>query len=133
MQKPLPRITSVDRPFWNACNEERVLIQRCTADGCGQHVYYPRVCCPHCHRDTLEWTEVSGMGSIVSHTMVHRTHHDSFNEHTPYVFAAVRLDEGPIVYARIEGGENREDLTGRKVTAVFEQLSITQKVLSFKL
>jgi len=131
LAKPIPRIDETSRPFWDACNKERLRIQRC-AD-CRDFNYYPRVCCPSCRSGTLEWVDVSGSGRIVTHTTIYRTHHDSFNAEAPYVFAAVRLDEGPIIYAQILGAPAEASLVGRTVRAVFETLTPHQKILSFKL
>jgi uncharacterized OB-fold protein len=134
LSKPTPRIDETSRPFWEACNAERVLIQRCANPECRRFNYYPRVCCPVCHSGALEWAEASGEAEIVTHTTIHRTHHDSFNSEAPFVFAAVRLLEGPVVYARIKNApSDGASLLGRRVKAVFEQLSAQQKLLAFRL
>jgi uncharacterized protein len=134
IRKPVPRIDAINAPFWNACNEDRVLIQRCTAPDCRKFVYYPRVCCPHCHKGDLEWTEVSGQGRIATYTIIHRPHHDGFLDEVPYVFAAVTLDEGPIIYGRVVGEvAGNEPLIGQSVEPVFVQHTPDQKLLSFRL
>jgi uncharacterized protein len=134
MQKPVPRIDAVDAPFWKACNEQRVLIQRCTASSCRKFVYYPRVCCPHCQCGELEWTEVSGRGRIATYTIIHRPHHDGFQAEVPYVFAAVALDEGPIVYGQLAHESIDETgLLGRAVGPVFVEHTEDQKLLAFRL
>jgi uncharacterized OB-fold protein len=70
----------------------------------------------------------------VTHTTVHRTHHDSFDAEAPYVFAAVRLSEGPVIYARIlDAPVEGVSLLGRPVTAVFEALTPDQNILAFRL
>ncbi len=99
--KPQPRVTSLTRPFWDGANERRLMIQRCTAPACGKAVFYPRVCCPYCKSPALEWVQASGTGHVISHTTVHRTHHDGFNADVPYVFAAIGLDEGACMYAQL--------------------------------
>ncbi len=113
--KPQPRVNDLTRPFWDGANERRLMIQRCTAAGCGKAVFYPRVCCPFCQGPTLQWVQAKGRGSIVSHTTVRRTHHDGFNAEAPYVFAAVALDEGPLMYAQLPGAPLEGSLTGRPV------------------
>jgi len=45
-------------------------IQKCA--GCGKHVFYPRVLCPHCGADKLGWVAASGAGTIYSTTVVRR-------------------------------------------------------------
>lgn len=48
----------------------RFEIQRCAA--CAKHVFYPRVICPHCGSDRLDWVAPSGRGSVYSTTIVRR-------------------------------------------------------------
>ena len=62
-EKPQPVIDPGTRPFWDAAREHRLSIPRCRA--CGQHHFYPRELCPHCHSDDIEWTDVSGRGEDV--------------------------------------------------------------------
>lgn len=133
-EKPMPRIDAINRPFWEACNAERVVIQRCAASACGSYVYYPRVCCPNCRNANLEWVEVSGTGEVVTHTTIHRPHHEAFYSEAPYVFAAIRLSEGPIVYGIVEGAPtDGRSLVGRSVAAAFRTHSPAQKLLAFRL
>jgi uncharacterized OB-fold protein len=101
--KPQPRVNALTRPFWDAANARRLMIQRCTAPGCGRAVFYPRVCCPYCKSAGLEWVEAAGTGRVISHTTVYRTHHDGFNGDAPYVFAAIDLAEGACMYAQMPG------------------------------
>lgn len=101
--KPQPRVNELTRPFWDGANQRRLMIQRCTAPDCGKAVFYPRVCCPYCKSSNLEWVQASGSGRVISHTTIHRTHHDGFNCDAPYVFAAIELAEGPCMYAQMPG------------------------------
>lgn len=132
MQKPQPRITELNRPFWNGCNEGRLLIQRCPA--CAKAIFYPRVCCPFCQHGTLEWVAAAGTGKVISHTTVHRTHHDGFNAEAPYVFAAIALEEGPCIYAQLAGAPvDGATLVGRAVKAQFVPHGPQQKIAVFRL
>lgn len=132
--KPMPRMTTFSRPFWQGCNEGRLMLQRCTASDCGKFVFYPRVCCPHCGGGDLEWKEVSGRGKVTTFTIVQRPHHESFYAEAPFVFAAVTLAEGPMLYTRIEcDPAATERLIGAPVHAVFRDLTDLQKVPFFAL
>jgi uncharacterized OB-fold protein len=117
--KPQPRVNALTRPFWDGANDRRLMIQRCADPACGKAVFYPRVCCPHCQGPALDWVEATGRGTVVSHTTVRRTHHDGFNAEAPYVFAAVALDEGPLLYAQLPGAPLEGSLTGRAVSVDF--------------
>ncbi len=91
-EKPQPRINNINRPFWEACNEERLLLQQCQSTACGRWIYFPRVCCPHCGGGDLSWKEASGKGRIETFTVVRRPQHPSFFAEAPYYVIAVRLD-----------------------------------------
>lgn len=132
MLKPQPRVTELNRPFWNGCNEGRLVIQRCPA--CEKAIFYPRVCCPFCQHGDLAWIEAKGTGKVISHTTVHRTHHDGFNAEAPYVFAAIALDEGPCIYTQLAGAPvDGTSLIGRAVRAEFVEHGPTQKMAVFRL
>jgi uncharacterized OB-fold protein len=127
--RPLPRITAISRPFWEGCNNGRLVIQRCRSESCGRWIFYPRVACPHCAGGDLEWRETSGKGTIASYTKVHRPQHDSFRAEVPIWFVAVRLQEGPILYSRLEQAPTSESgLIGRPVEAVFSSIFDGQRL-----
>lgn len=85
-------------PFWNACVEGRLLVQRCTA--CGTHQFYPRPFCLSCESSTLEWAETKGTGTIYSITTVRLPVTPELPP--PYLLALVDLDEGPRLLTNIE-------------------------------
>lgn len=132
--KPAPRISRINRPFFEACNRDRLHLQQCRAPDCRRYVYFPRVCCPHCGGGELEWRDVSGRGRVRSFTIVRRPQHPGFFPEAPYWFAAITLDEGPLMYSRIEGTPDPDaDLIGREVRAVFVPLTPEQKLPHFVL
>ncbi|MGE8613486.1 MAG: Zn-ribbon domain-containing OB-fold protein [Achromobacter veterisilvae] len=132
MLKPQPRISALNQPFWQGCNEDRLMIQYCGA--CRRHVFYPRVCCPFCREDGLQWVSASGRGKVISHTTVRRTHHDGFNAEAPYVFAAIELEEGPCLYGQLPGAPlEGASLIGQAVLATFVEHGPGQKIAAFRL
>ena len=119
MLKPQPRVTEVNRAFFEGCNDGRLMMQRCRNKDCRKTVFYPRVCCPHCRGAELDWVDVGRRGRIVSHTTVHRPHHDGFIAEVPYVFAAIEI-EGAILYAQVlEAPADGTSLIGRAVSVEF--------------
>jgi len=92
-EKPQPVIDPGTRPFWDAARQHRLSIPRCRA--CGQHHFYPRELCPHCHSDDLEWVDASGRGEIYSYTIARKPAGPVFAADVPYVIALVTLAEGP--------------------------------------
>jgi len=90
--KPLPYITEEAEPFWEACRQHKLIIQRCK--DCGHVQFYPRVVCTKCWSDSLEWIETAGKGVIYSFTVVQRAPSPGFRPDVPYVIAIIDLDEG---------------------------------------
>jgi uncharacterized OB-fold protein len=90
-------------PFWQACAEGRLTVQRCT--GCGSHQFYPRPFCLSCEAISLEWVEASGNGTIYSLTTVRMPVTDELPP--PYLLALVDLEEGPRLLTNIEAESAR--------------------------
>jgi len=134
MNKPQPRVTEVNRRYWDGINAGRLVLQHCLNHACRRAIFYPRVCCPYCQHAELEWRAAGGMGHVVSHSTIHRTHHDGFNDEAPYVFAAVELTEGVLVYAQVPGAPiDGESLIGHAVTADFVPHGPNRRMLVFRL
>jgi uncharacterized protein len=85
-------------PFWQACAEGRLIVQRCTA--CGAHQFYPRPFCLACESTTLGWVECQGTGTIYSLTTMRLPVDPQLPP--PYLLALVDLDEGPRLLTNIE-------------------------------
>src|SRR5205823_9173004 len=83
--------SALTEPFWQATREGRLVIQRCTR--CGEYVWTPQMACCTCLTETLEWTEVSGRGTIYSFVVIHRAATPAFT--APYAVVVVELEEGP--------------------------------------
>jgi hypothetical protein len=90
--KPVPIVNPWARPFWDGARAGRLLIQRC--QDCARHVFYPRVACPHCASERLEWVEASGKGTVYSYTVVYNNAPSAFAADVPYVVAVIELAEG---------------------------------------
>ncbi len=112
---PVPTPTS--QPFWDGLAERRVLIQRCSQ--CDTWVYYPRARCSHCLSDSLEWTEVSGEGTVYTFTVARQPTTPAFAEVTDPVIAVVELDEGVRVTTSLEGVDPDDVVVGMRVGPVF--------------
>ena len=134
MNKPQPRVTELNRRYWDAIDAGHLVLQHCLNDACRRAIFYPRVCCPYCQHAELEWRDATGIGRVISHSTIHRTHHDGFNDEAPYVFAAVELAEGVLVYAQLPGAPiDGESLIGRAVTADFVPHGPSRRMLVFRL
>lgn len=90
--KPDPLVNNWARPFWDGTREEKLLIQLCS--DCKKHIFYPRMVCPHCFSDNIDWVEASGKGTIYSFTIVEANAPSPFIGDLPFVIAVVILEEG---------------------------------------
>lgn len=81
--------------------ENRLMIRRC---GRCNRLFAPLTAqCSSCRSSNLEWTPASGLGSIITWRLVHRSVSGAHTEVVPLTIAIVELDEGPWVYTTIEG------------------------------
>lgn len=85
----------------------RLGFQRC--QGCEAAVFYPRVLCPVCGGDALEWRTSAGQGTVYATTAVHR------RDAGPYNVALVDLDEGFRMMSRVEGAPAKPVRIGQRV------------------
>lgn len=117
--KPIPSPSPGTRWFWDACEDERFLLQRC--GDCSELRFYPAPVCPCCSSD--EWTTeaVEGTGVIESLTVVHHATSEFFEDDTPYPIALVQLDEGVRVMGNLVDCEPSTVDIGDRVELVWER------------
>ena len=90
---PAPAVTIESKPFFDAAEQGRFLIKRCTA--CKEAHWYPRSMCPFCHSDQTVWEESPGEGVVYSFSIMRKS------PSGPYALAYVTLDEGPNVLTNV--------------------------------
>lgn len=117
-RKPLPRPTAISAPFWDAARQNQLLVQVCTSCGHAQHP--PRPLCVACWGRALEWREASGLATVYSFTVAHRTSTKGFRDDTPYVVAIVETDEGARMTTNIVGCDPSAVHIGMRVETMFE-------------
>ncbi len=88
---PIPEYGT--EPFWQACNDEQLTMQRC--DACGKFRWIPSPLCTHCAADGFTWTPLSGRGKIITWTVITHPVHPAAVAKVPYVVAIIELDEQP--------------------------------------
>ena len=119
VKKSIPIPDGDSRIYWDGCNEEKLLIQHCV--DCNNHIIYPRVVCPYCMSDRLEWIESSGKGKVYSFTIARRGAGPAFVDDTPYVVALVDLDEGVRMMSNIINIDIEEVRCEMPVEVVFRE------------
>ena len=127
-QSPIP--DEFDKPFYDACNEGRLVVQYCS--WCSRYQFPPRAMCSVCGMTaTLEWRQVSGRGKIVSRVVVHDTPISSLIADQPFNVAMIALEEEPevIMLSHLPGTPVDEVPIGATVEVIFETTPATgQKV-----
>ena len=120
MSRPIPRPDAETAPFWAGTAEGKLLIQRCP--DCGTSRFYPRLVCPNCMSDRIEWTEASGRGRVYSFTVVHRPP-PAFKQEAPYVIAIIELEEGVRMMSRLRIDPPESARIDMPVTVAFDRIS----------
>ena len=118
VELPAPQANGDSRPYWDAARERRLLIRQCR--DCGARHFMPRLLCPACWSDRLEWVPSSGRGRVHSFSIVHRAPTPAFAAIAPYVVALIDLEEGPRMFANIIGADARSVSIGDSVEVDFE-------------
>ena len=117
------------RPFWDAANQGRLVIQNCR--GCDRLQHPPAPTCRQCRSaDHLEWKEMSGRGTIYNYGVVYDCPVRLLQEDQPFNVAVIMLDEDPGIqmYSHLPGTPVDEVPVGAKVEVVFEATANGQKV-----
>lgn len=135
-QSPIP--DELDQPFWDACNDERLVIQHCTA--CDRLQHPPENACAQCgSRDHLDWKEMSGRGTIYSYAVVHDTNVPLLFSDQPFNVAVISLlddsgnDAGIQMLSHLPGTPVDKVPVDAPVQVVFETTKATgQKVPEFR-
>lgn len=119
LQKPLPIPDGDSHVFWQGCNENKLLIQKC--NDCHTHIFYPRSLCPHCFSEQVEWVESSGKGKIYSYTIARRGGGPAFKDDVPYVVALIELEEGVRMFSNVIHINVEDVRCDMSVEVVFEE------------
>jgi uncharacterized OB-fold protein len=127
-QSPVP--DDVDRGFWEACNEDRLVLQNCTA--CNRLQHPPQAVCSNCGSgDNLEWKPATGRGTIYSYAVVYDSPIASLQADQPYNCAIIAMEEDPGIkmLSHLPGTPVDEVPMEAKVQVIFETTPATgQKV-----
>ncbi len=97
---PEPEPDEHSAAFWAGLRRHRIVLQSC--ERCGRRRFPPMPSCPFCGARGGVEVEVAGTGTVYSWVGVHRPLTPAFAGDVPYSVAAVDLDGGGRVFARIE-------------------------------
>ncbi|GHC78136.1 Zn-ribbon domain-containing OB-fold protein [Limoniibacter endophyticus] len=119
-EKPRPRISPDNKPFWDACQEEKLVLPFC--EDCGKPHLVPGPVCPFCFSDRLQWREATGRGTISTFVIVHKVWFPAFAADVPYNVVQVELEEGPRLTAKLVGEGSQSPAVGDKVQVAFQKI-----------
>lgn len=106
------KMQSADEHYFGRLAQGVFEIPRCQE--CGKFHFFPRVICPFCGSQALQWSAPSGLGRVYSTTVV-RGKESSHN------VCLVDLDEGPRLMSRVIGIEPDRVKIGARVRAQIVQ------------
>lgn len=134
MPKQSPVADDVDRPFWEAANEERLVVQHCAA--CDRLQHPPQPTCLQCGASGLGWKQMSGRGTVYSYGVIFDTPVAALQPDQPYNLAVIQLDDDPAInmYSHLPGAPIDNVPIGAAVEVVFETTPANgQKVPEWRL
>lgn len=99
-------------PFWAGVREHRLMIQYDPV--VQRYQFYPRPLSLYSAGSGLEWKEVEGKGSLAAFTLTHFPT-PGFEAVTPYIEVLVQLDEGPLMFAPLQGTSYENLAVGQRV------------------
>jgi hypothetical protein len=120
-QKPLPRITPDNRPFWEAARRHELRLQRCGE--CGKVWFPPGPVCHECLSERFEWERMTGRGKVSSWVVFHQRYFESFAADIPYNVVQVELEEGLRLTANLIGVPNDQIEIGMPVEVIFDDVT----------
>jgi len=129
LPKPAPKPDELSKPFWDACNERRLVVQSCTA--CDRKQYPPEKTCFACGSDqNLEWREVNGRGKIHGYCVMHDSRFRLLQAGQPFNIAVIELEEDPEIkfFSHLPGTPPDEVPVGASVQVEFEETATGQLV-----
>ncbi len=102
---PLPAVDHpVTAPFWRACREQRLMLQRDRESGAWHWPPKPG----RWKGGRLTWAEVSGHGRIHTWVVGAEPFLPAFRELLPHLMVVVQLDEGPRMVGHMVGTKPEE-------------------------
>ena len=127
---PLPEYGA--EAFWDACNEERLVMQQCR--DCGTYRWHPAPVCGNCGSLNYEWVTLSGRGKVHTWSVVTHPVHPAAVKKVPYVVVVVELaeQEGLTMISNLIGSEPDNIAFGQAVEVVFESHPSGQKLPQFR-
>src|SRR5205814_183444 len=133
MPKLIPVPDALSKPFWDAVNQGRLVLQHCAA--CDRLQYPPQQACQVCNSAAgLTWKEVEGRGHIATYIVIEDGRLNRRMPDQPYNLAMVTLDADPRVnfYSNLPGTSPYQVPVGSAVEVTFEEVAPDQLILEWR-
>lgn len=133
MPKPVPVPTELSKPFWDACDQQRLVMQHCLA--CDRMQYPPEPVCRECGAaDRLGWRPVSGRGRIHGYCVMYQSRIKLLQANQPFNIAVIELEEDPAIklLSHLPGRAPGDVPVGAPVEAIFEEVAPGRRVYEFR-
>jgi len=119
--RPLPSPVYYSQGYWDAAQCGELRLQQCGS--CHRFRFYPSPVCSNCTSFEYEWALVSGRGTVLTYTIIHRPPSAFFADKVPYALVLVKLDEGPVMMSNLLNAPPEAAAIGLRVRTVFERAS----------
>ena len=131
--KPIPVTSPLTELYWQAAQEGKLVIQRCS--DCFHWQHFPREHCENCHNSALNYEQVSGRGKVSTFSTVYRSFSPSFTNSTPFTLAWIELEEQAElqVFGNLIDTPLNEIHIGMQVHVIFEDRENFGKIPNFTL
>jgi uncharacterized OB-fold protein len=119
--RPLPQKNPFNQPLWEALQRHEFVVPKCNQ--CGDWNWIPYPACRTCLSEDLRWRVVSGEGTLMTFSVVHRAPLTFGRD--PYVVALVELKERPrslVVLGNVIEVPHEELHIGMAMKIVFEDI-----------
>ena len=105
-----PRWSIETKPYWDAALRGELLYQRCK--DCASAIFHPRVLCPYCMSDKVDWVRSAGRGKVYSFTVQHVPLHRDRPTKLPRVLGIIEMDEGYHMFSHIDEDDHSRVVPG---------------------
>ena len=129
MPKVIPVADELSKPFWDAVNEKRLVLQNCAT--CDKLQYPPLETCATCgSAEQLGWKEVEGKGHISTYIVIEDGRLNRRMPDQPYNLALITLDQDPSInfYSNLPGIPPYEVPVGDAVEVIYEEVAPDQLI-----
>lgn len=109
-------------PFWDGIQQEELRLPQC--NDCGGYHWYPRPVCADCGSTDIDWTAISGRGTLYTWTKVrYEFGFDFFEDNLPWYTGLVQPAEDETIHlvAALDRTADEEYQIGMELEVTFQQ------------